>query len=210
MARARAAPRPAQTERSRPPSRRRVARPPRPSIAGCSGHAAAVSQVRYLYKPLAPSAGAAAASAATFAFVALWHDVTLKLAVWGGLNAAFLLSERLLGLEARARAVVAADGARDGPTAAAAAVAATGAAYVLLLVGGNVVGYAVGIRGAVALATTVLTGGGEALGAGLAVVAAALGVLFAGVMAALAVRRIERAHGDRRHPPGKRSAADPT
>ena len=75
-----------------------------------------------------------------FAFVALWHDARPKLFVWGLVNFVLVGLERVVGVEARARRVV----ERAGPPAwDTVGVCALGAGNIVLMIGGNVVGYAV-------------------------------------------------------------------
>ena len=143
--------------------------------------------VAYVYRPLlgakASSARRLAATGVVFAFVALWHDARPKLFVWGLVNFVLVGLERVVGVEARAKRVV----ERAGPPAwDTACVCALGAGNIVLLIGGNVVGYAVGVGGA----TTLLSGvfGPGAVGAA---ALAAWVVLGAGTFAALAVRRVE-------------------
>ena len=143
--------------------------------------------VAYVYRPLlgakASSVRRLAATGVVFAFVALWHDARPKLFVWGLVNFVLVGLERVVGVEARARRVV----ERAGPPAwDTVGVCALGAGNIVLLIGGNVVGYAVGVGGA----TTLLSGvfGPGAVGAA---ALAAWVVLGAGTFAALAVRRVE-------------------
>ena len=141
----------------------------------------------YVYDDARRACGPAAASAVAFGFVAYWHDATPRLALWGAANVGFLALERALGLERRARAVVAAGEA--GPRRRAAAAAAAGS--ILALIAGNVAGYALGAGGVARLAGAVAA---RDVARGAAVLAAAFVVLYAGAMAALAVRRLEHVH----------------
>ncbi|GMF64308.1 unnamed protein product [[Candida] boidinii] len=52
--------------------------------------------VRYLYIPLGGSKNRILSTLATFSFVAVWHDIDLKLLVWGWLIVLFLLPEIIL------------------------------------------------------------------------------------------------------------------
>lgn len=48
---------------------------------------------RYMYLPLGGRSNRWLTVWPIFIFVAIWHDIELKLLVWGGLNAVFLVIE---------------------------------------------------------------------------------------------------------------------
>lgn len=53
--------------------------------------------VRYIYIPLGGSTNRIVTMLAVFSFVAIWHDIQLKMLLWGWLIVIFLLPEVLLG-----------------------------------------------------------------------------------------------------------------
>jgi len=93
--------------------------------------------VRYLYVPLGGARRKMAASAATFLFVAAWHDLEFKLMAWGLLNVSFLWLEGAVA-------------ARPGPWPRA-IVGIAGSTYILVLMTVNLIGYSTGLAGLIAL-----------------------------------------------------------
>ncbi|CAG7855141.1 Glycerol uptake protein 1 [Serendipita indica DSM 11827] len=53
--------------------------------------------IRYIYVPLGGSSNVILATLVSFTFVALWHDLQLRLLVWGWLLTLFILPEMILG-----------------------------------------------------------------------------------------------------------------
>ena len=52
---------------------------------------------RYVYVPLGGSNNVIVATLVSFTFVALWHDLRLRLLAWGWLVTIFILPEMVLG-----------------------------------------------------------------------------------------------------------------
>ena len=98
--------------------------------------------LRYMYLPLGGRPWQLLNVWPIFLFVAVWHDVEPKLVAWAVLNSGFFVLE---GLATRLRST-AIYGRLSEHTQRGAAVAA-GAVYVMVLVGVNLVGYAMGMGG---------------------------------------------------------------
>lgn len=96
--------------------------------------------VRYLYIPLGGSKSQLRNSLIVFAFVAVWHDIQLRLFVWGGLIVLFVSPE----LAARALVPSKKYGSRSWYRIAA-AIGAVGNIWMMLIA--NLVGFAVGVDG---------------------------------------------------------------
>ena len=93
--------------------------------------------VRYMYKPLGGRESRIWSVWPIFLFVAVWHDIEMKLLVWGLLNAFFFV------LEVLAKRVAASETFSRLPSAALRLIfILSGATYILVLVGVNLVGYA--------------------------------------------------------------------
>jgi D-alanyl-lipoteichoic acid acyltransferase DltB (MBOAT superfamily) len=99
--------------------------------------------VRYMYVPLGGRDTSMYTVWPIFLFVALWHDIEPKLIAWGLLNAVFFVIE-LAGQRF----------AKTSPTIKALPGVVfrfictfTGATYILILIGVNMVGYSIGIGG---------------------------------------------------------------
>lgn len=98
--------------------------------------------VRYMYLPLGGRTARLWAVWPIFLFVAVWHDIEMKLLVWGLLNAFFYVVEVL------AKRLAASPAMRGLPSSVFRLVCIlSGATYILVLVGVNLVGYAVGVGG---------------------------------------------------------------
>jgi D-alanyl-lipoteichoic acid acyltransferase DltB (MBOAT superfamily) len=54
-------------------------------------------QFRYVYVPLGGSGNVIIATLVSFTFVALWHDLKLRLLAWGWLLTLFIIPEMVLG-----------------------------------------------------------------------------------------------------------------
>lgn len=100
--------------------------------------------VRYLYIPLGGSKAQLRNSLIVFAFVAVWHDIQLRLFVWGGLIVLFVLPE----IAARALLSSKKYGSKSWYRTVA-AVGAVGNIWMMLIA--NLVGFAVGVDGIRAL-----------------------------------------------------------
>lgn len=109
--------------------------------------------VRYVYVPLGGSRRALWNVWPVFAFVAVWHDLQLRLLVWGGLVCLFLVPEVVCGRVARALRWTERGWYRQG--------AAVGAALnIFLLMAANLVGFAVGVEGLWVMLAAVLSPSG--------------------------------------------------
>jgi D-alanyl-lipoteichoic acid acyltransferase DltB (MBOAT superfamily) len=97
--------------------------------------------VRYIYVPIGGSVRPIINMAAVFTFVALWHDISLKLLAWGWLIVVFVIPEyvarkvfkpsKFLGKETLFRHMCALGGAGN----------------VLMMMTANLVGFAIGVDG---------------------------------------------------------------
>jgi len=96
--------------------------------------------IRYMYVPLGGRRTRVWSVWPVFLFVAVWHDIELKLLVWGAMNSAFFV------LEVAAKYVWAGEAVQAWQPAARRVVEVmAGATYIIVLVGVNLVGYAVGV-----------------------------------------------------------------
>ncbi|KAJ3018453.1 glycerol transporter [Thoreauomyces humboldtii] len=99
--------------------------------------------VRYLYVPLGGAKYYALNIWPTFTFVAVWHDISLRLLTWGWMIAAFILPEVLLvkvfGNERWRRKI--------GYTTHRHLAATAGVANILMMMTANLVGFVVGLDG---------------------------------------------------------------
>jgi protein-cysteine N-palmitoyltransferase HHAT len=104
--------------------------------------------LKYIYIPLGGTQSKVWSVWLIFLFVAIWHDFEIKLISWGALNSLFLVVEAI--------------GKRISKTSTYCSLphlaqysleVISGAAYIFVLVGVNMIGYAVGIGGL----TTILT-----------------------------------------------------
>ncbi|KAK0534500.1 glycerol transporter [Tilletia horrida] len=96
--------------------------------------------VRYIYVPVGGAANAVPATLLVFTFVALWHDLSLKLLAWGWLVTLFIVPELT------ARWLVPAKKYGDEPWYRIAC-GAGGVFNVLLMMSANLVGFAIGLDG---------------------------------------------------------------
>lgn len=133
--------------------------------------------VRYLYVPLGGRAARWRNLALCFAFVALWHDATLKLLLWGALLPAGFAPE-LAATAAAARYP-----ARWSHPGYRHLVALGGAATIGVLVAANLVGFGVDAPGGAGVAMRLV-----ATSEGAAVLGAALVTMFIGVQLQLELR----------------------
>ena len=102
--------------------------------------------VRYIYVPLGGRERKALNTGAVFLFVALWHELSLSLLAWGGLNALFMAFESA-AQRAIARSAYAADLQARAPFIARQLKAALGALNLWALMIANLIGYSLGVRG---------------------------------------------------------------
>ncbi|GAA5895752.1 hypothetical protein JCM8208_005077 [Rhodotorula glutinis] len=139
--------------------------------------------VRYLYIPLGGASQPVLATLGVFTFVALWHDLRLRLLVWGWGVTLFVLPEMV------ARKVVPAS--KFGTKPWYRHLAALGGVFnVLLMMTANLIGFVVGVDGAKAL-WTVMLGGWE----GRLFLVFASACLFVGVQLMFEYREEERRRG---------------
>lgn len=99
--------------------------------------------VKYIYKPIGGRDQKLLSVWVIFLFVALWHDLELKLIYWGLLNATFFV------IESTVKSTVQSSGLLPAlPWMLREALCATaGAVYILVLIAVNLIGYAVGVGG---------------------------------------------------------------
>jgi D-alanyl-lipoteichoic acid acyltransferase DltB (MBOAT superfamily) len=98
--------------------------------------------VRYMYVPMGGRTKNGLIVWPIFFFVAIWHDVEIKLLLWGALNSVFF------GIEILAKRLAAQDVILKLPPAARHLLCAfSGSVYILVLISVNLVGYAVGVGG---------------------------------------------------------------
>ena len=136
--------------------------------------------IRYIYLPLGGAPYKHFNVWAVFGFVAVWHDVEVKLLAWGGLNAAFMTLEvfavglfRSFSLRYRRP---------GGPGWIRNLSAAAGASYVVVLMFVNLVGYGVGLSGSTHVLRSLLEP------EHLLVFAAAFAILFSAVQIMFEIR----------------------
>eukprot|EP00440_Ansanella_granifera_P017449 gb/GFBE01018953.1/.p1 GENE.gb/GFBE01018953.1/~~gb/GFBE01018953.1/.p1 ORF type:complete len:429 (+),score=79.51 gb/GFBE01018953.1/:1-1287(+) len=140
--------------------------------------------VRYLYVPLGGRGNRMASSLLTFLFVALWHDLEVRLLAWGLLNAGFLAVESLLGSawQRRSKGL-----ASTRPWMHRQLAALGGTTYIISLMGMNMIGYSVGVRGISNLLRQAASFYHEALW----VLIGAYVVLFSGVQVMIELRKLD-------------------
>jgi D-alanyl-lipoteichoic acid acyltransferase DltB (MBOAT superfamily) len=98
--------------------------------------------IKYMYVPMQGRTYSALSVWPAFIFVALWHDFELKLLAWGLLNAVFYILE-LAGCRAEKSSLF-----QSLPSIVKhLLVLCSGAMYILVLMGVNLIGYAFGIIG---------------------------------------------------------------
>lgn len=138
---------------------------------------------RYIYVPLGGSNNQIIATLLVFTFVALWHDLSLKLLTWGWLVTLFILPEII------ATALLPAK--RYGETPWYRHVCAVGGVLnVLLMMTANLVGFAIGTDGIKYLWEQLL-GSWD----GVRFMVAACAALFCGVQVMFEYREEELRHG---------------
>ena len=103
--------------------------------------------VRYLYRPLGGRGSQLYSVWLIFLFVALWHDIEVKLVAWGLLNALFYVVEVCVK---RVVSYMEVHALLPAPLYELAC-AIGGAVYIIVLIGVNLVGYAVGVGGVSAM-----------------------------------------------------------
>jgi D-alanyl-lipoteichoic acid acyltransferase DltB (MBOAT superfamily) len=134
--------------------------------------------LRYMYIPLGGSAGPGVLGKArsvlnylfVFSFIAIWHDIQLRLLMWGWLVTIFVLPEFVAGILFPAKKW------KDRPTAYRYLCGLGAVAEILMLMVANLVGFALGLDGLGGLAHGI-----AASWSGWAFFAVACGALFVGV-----------------------------
>ncbi|KAJ9647189.1 glycerol transporter [Coniosporium tulheliwenetii] len=150
--------------------------------------------VRYIYIPLGGSgatglwgkARAILNFLAVFTFVALWHDIQLRLLMWGWLITLFVLPEVLATLAFPRKKW------KDRPTAYRVLCGIGAVGNVLMMMAANLVGFAVGLDGLEGLVKGIVGSY-----SGLVFLTAACSALFVGVQVMFEVREEELRHGIR-------------
>ncbi|KAK4992981.1 glycerol transporter [Elasticomyces elasticus] len=144
--------------------------------------------VRYIYIPLGGSGKsktrAIANFLAVFTFVALWHDINLRLLAWSWLITLFVLPEITMTLLFPAKKW------RDRPNAYRVLCSIGAVGNILMMMAANLVGFAVGLDGLQGLVRGIVGSW-----AGLAFLAAACGALFVGIQVMFEVRESEKRKG---------------
>ncbi|WPG98129.1 glycerol uptake protein 1 [Acrodontium crateriforme] len=145
--------------------------------------------IRYIYVPMGGSQGGSKIRAAlnylsVFTFVALWHDINLRLLVWGWLVVLFVLPEIIATLLFPARKW------RDRPDAYRWICGAGAVGNILMMMAANLVGFAVGLDGLKGLVDGIVgTFGGRIF------LVAACGTLFVGSQVMFEWRESEKRRG---------------
>ncbi|KAF2170537.1 hypothetical protein M409DRAFT_51562 [Zasmidium cellare ATCC 36951] len=144
--------------------------------------------VRYIYVPLGGSEHSRLRHIvnylAVFTFVALWHDINLRLLMWGWLITLFVLPEVLATLAFPAKKW------KDRPNQYRWLCGVGAVANILMMMAANLVGFAVGLDGLKGLVDGIVgTWGGRAF------LLAACATLFVGVQVMFEVRESEKRRG---------------
>jgi D-alanyl-lipoteichoic acid acyltransferase DltB (MBOAT superfamily) len=149
--------------------------------------------LRYMFIPLGGSRSGTWAKARTvlnyvlvFSFVAMWHDINLRLLMWGWLVTVFLMPEVLATLLFPAKRW------RDRPDAYRWICGVGAIGNILMMMVANLVGYALGVDGLKGLLQGIF---GSA--AGVAVLAASCGCLFVAAQVMFELREEEKRSGIR-------------
>ena len=148
--------------------------------------------VRYIYIPLGGSgatgpwgkARAVGNFLAVFTFVALWHDIQLRLLMWGWLVTLFVLPEVLATLAFPAKKW------KNRPNAYRVLCGIGAVGNILMMMAANLVGFAVGLDGLEGLVKGIVGSY-----SGLVFLVAACSALFVGVQVMFEVREEELRHG---------------
>ena len=147
--------------------------------------------IRYIYIPLGGGPGGGTGRVKgivnmilVFTFVALWHDINLKLLMWGWIVVLFVLPEVLATMAFPAKAW------KDKPTAYRMLCGIGGVANVLMMMTANLIGFALGLDGLKGLMAGIIGSWQGAM-----FLLTACGVLFTGVQVMFEHREIEKRKG---------------
>ena len=121
---------------------------------------------------------------AVFTFVALWHDINLRLLIWGWLVVFFVLPEVIAIL------IFPAKQWKDKPNVYRWLCGIGGVGNVLMMMIANLVGFAIGLDGLKGLINGIISSIGGRL-----FLAAACWILFVGVQVMFEVREAEKRRG---------------
>ena len=147
--------------------------------------------IRYIYIPMGGSGKgtsqirAIANLLAVFTFVALWHDISLRLIYWSWLIVLFVLPEIICS-----KVLFPARAYKDRPELYRVISGMGAVCTVLMMMAANLVGFAVGLDGLVGLVRGITSGW-----QGWAFLASACGTLFVGVQVMFEIREDERRRG---------------
>lgn len=144
--------------------------------------------VRYIYIPLGGSGKGKvrgiANFLAVFTFVALWHDINLRLLMWGWLITLFVLPEVLATLAFPARKF------KDRPTTYRWLCGVGAVGNILMMMAANLVGFAVGLDGLKGLVDGIIGSWG-----GRVFLIGAMATLFVGAQVMFEIREAEKRRG---------------
>jgi D-alanyl-lipoteichoic acid acyltransferase DltB (MBOAT superfamily) len=148
--------------------------------------------LRYLYIPLGGSAMPGLAGKArailnylaVFTFIAIWHDIQLRLLMWGWLVTVFVMPEIIAGMVFPARKW------KDYPNAYRMLCGLGAVVEILLLMIANMVGFALGVDGIQGLVSGIMGSW-----SGLVFFWTACGALFVGVQVMFELRESEKRRG---------------
>lgn len=140
--------------------------------------------VRYVYVPLGGARRPIINMLAVFTFVALWHDISLNLLMWGWLIVFFVLPEMV------AKKVVTLERVGGNKRLFRNLCATGGVLNVLMMMAANLVGFAIGWDGLKELVKGVVGSVG-----GLGFLVGACAALFVGVQIMLEIRESEKRKG---------------
>ncbi len=108
--------------------------------------------IRYMYIPLGGRNSRIWTIWVIFLFVALWHDIELKLLLWGLLNAFFYI------VEMYAKQLSESNTMKSLPSSLLhMVIVLSGSTYILVLVGVNLIGYSIGIGSITLVSEKILT-----------------------------------------------------
>jgi protein-cysteine N-palmitoyltransferase HHAT len=140
--------------------------------------------IRYIYIPIGGSKRVILNTLAVFTFVALWHDITMQLLIWGWLITLFVIPEVVAKMIFPARKFT------NSPTLYRHLCALGAVGNILMMMAANLVGFAIGMDGLKTLVRGVLDGW-----KGFGFFATACSALFVGAQIMFEVRESEARKG---------------